>query len=103
MCRGQLVQTIEDALRIGHVTQGEVIRDSLLVQRARTRWVDQERLQLRREGDSTVIRPAIVERLFSKAIAGKEQRVPISIPEREREHPVEAADAVCAPLLPGVN
>jgi hypothetical protein len=64
--------------------------------------VRQDRLQLGAE-DELVPDERVVEGFVPETISGEEQLSRGSVPDREREHPVEVADAVGTELLVGVD
>ena len=63
----------------------------------------EQRLDLRREQEMSVRQQRVMQRLDAQAVAGKEQRLPIAVPQREREHAAEAVHAAFAPGFPGVH
>src|SRR5512135_1428406 len=62
-----------------------------------------KRFELRAEDELPLRQQRVVERLHAEPVASEEQRLPITVPQREREHAAEALDAGFAPLLPGVD
>ena len=57
----------------------------------------EEPLDLRGKGELLAV-PMIVEGLFPETVPCADQATPVSVPQREREHPVEAPDTVLTPL-----
>ena len=46
---------------------------------------------------------APIQRLDPEAIAGEEELVPVGVPDRKREHPVQSLDAAFSPGMPGLE
>src|SRR5262245_65904187 len=63
----------------------------------------EQALQLRAEHELAVRQQRVEERLDAEAIAREEERLAITVPEREREHAAKALDAGFAPLFPRVD
>src|SRR5205085_8015795 len=78
----------------------EVVADDRSVRLEPRLRVGAERSRLAREGEAPS-GVAVVEGLDAEAVARAEQPPPPAVPERDRPHPVEALDAVVAPLLVG--
>ena len=65
--------------------------------------VGEQRLQLGAEKKRAVRERRVVERLDAEPVAREEERLPVAVPEREREHAAEALDAALAPRLPRMH
>jgi hypothetical protein len=99
----ELLHALVDRLRIGHVAEGKVFLDRLRVDAALELRMQQQRLELRAEYDASVGQLGVVQRLHAEAVARDEQRLAATIPDCEREHAVEALQALDAPFLPRVH
>src|SRR3546814_7412861 len=94
MTGGQLLDARDDAIVVGHVTEGEEILD-----RGQVRFLPQQRiaeqsLEFRRERHRSVGQAHIVERLYPQPVAREEQAAALMIVDRKSEHAVEAQQAV---------
>ena len=101
--RRQLAGLVEDAARLGHVAEREVLLDCERVDLAIHRAVREQALELRAENQRPVVEQRIVQRLHAQPVTRQEQRGAIAVPQREGEHAAEALDAGLAPRLPGMH
>ena len=88
--------------RGGHALEGQIMVDRNRIDFHRDLRVRHQRRQLGAKGEE--VPPATVEqRLLSHAIPGKEEGLPLPVPDRDREHPPQALDARRAFLLEKVQ
>ena len=88
---GSFRDAAEDRARRSHVAELQIPRDGVLVERRRDAGQREQRLRLRREGETAAVGPR-VDRLDAEAVAADQQPAPIGIPQREAVHPVEPVD-----------
>ena len=98
MCRRQLVHALQHGPRRQHVFVGEELIERDRIELARDFRPDQQRLHFGRQPQA-LARSGPVERLLAGAVAGGDQRPRAAVPQREREHPAQAAREIFAPLL----
>jgi hypothetical protein len=96
----QLERGTEDGARLGHVAEREVVLDSVRIDAPLQRAVRQQRLELGAEQQVPVRQQRVVQRLHAEPVAREEQRLPVLVPQREREHAAEAVHAGFAPGFP---
>ena len=98
MCRRQLVDAAHGRQRRRDVAEREVGVQRLVIDLTRDLVVAEQRA-ISEAKLSTPSRRAVEQRLLADAVAGEEELLPTRVPEREREHAVELADAVDPMLL----
>ena len=103
MCRCELLYAAINRARIRYVTISKKLFDRLRVEPPVDVRAQRQRLQFRREEQPAIGQRTVIERLLAEPVARQEQRLPPRIPQRKREHPVEAVETSLAPLLPGVD
>ena len=101
--RRKLARSAEDGARFGDVAQREVFLDRRRVDVAAQSAVREQRFQLGSEQQRAVGQQRVMQRLHPEAVAREEQRLPVAIPQREREHAAQALDTILAPGFPGVD
>ena len=79
------------------VAWGSSVGEGVKVQLAGTGGIQQQRLQLRGEGEPRAIQ-SIVERLDAQRVSSQQEASPRPIPQREREHALQMSEAA-VPLL----
>jgi hypothetical protein len=94
----QLAHAVHGGQRSRHVPEREVAVERDVVDLTRDLVIVQQRTQLRCERQHAVA-DAVDQRLLADSIAGDEKLLPAVVPQREREHAVQVADAVGAVLL----
>src|SRR6185437_8523110 len=98
VAREQLADSLEERLLAGHEPGGEELGQHLGIERGRDAPGREDRLDLGGE-QQLVARPRPVQRLDAEAVARQEEPPLAAVPDREREHPLEALDAALALLL----
>ena len=92
---GQLVDFGENRFRRRHIQHGEVILQRGEIQLARHGRILQQRFDFGRKQNA--VAPKIIKkRLHADAVAAKQQRPALAIPQREREHAVQARHKLLA-------
>src|SRR6185295_17894666 len=102
MRSGQLEDVAEEGQRCRDVRESQKLVEGGEVEVTRDIRVPEQRLDLGRE-QKAAVRGRVIERLLAKAIARREERPARLVPERKREHAVEAGDTVGAELLIEMN
>ncbi len=103
MRRRQLAHRAEDRARFGNVAEREILLDCERIDRPVEPGVQQQRLDLGREQQVPVRQQRVVQRLDAQAVARKEERLAVAIPQCEGKHAAEAFHAALAPRLPGMH
>src|SRR6058998_1733430 len=100
MGRRELPDSFEEGvLGMIEASPVEVVEDRALVWRG-PEASRQQALDLGGEGEAYAV-PVVVERFHSHAVPRAEEPAAISVPDGEREHPIEARDTELAPLPVG--
>jgi hypothetical protein len=84
------------------VLEGEVLDQGLGIQLGPEGGMGEHRLDLRAEQEGPVA-AGPVERLDAEAVPGQQQLAPLGVPERDREHPVQALERPLPPLREGAQ
>ncbi len=103
MAGGEFLHALIDRARIANITESEEFLDGTRVDLARKIGVLRQRLQFGPEDEGAIRQERIIERLFAQAIAGEKQRAVLRIPQHKGKLAGKMADAITAPLLPGVQ
>src|SRR5690349_22364708 len=93
----QLMNPTQQAAIARDVSECEIKIESLGIQLARAGRIDQQRLELGREGQGSIV-VTIEQRLFARSIARQKHPAFRSIVQRERKHSVQPAQTLIAPL-----
>jgi hypothetical protein len=98
----QLLHALQHGSRREHVFVGQELIERDRIELARDFRADQQRFDFRRQQQSARrLRP--IQRLFTRAIAGGNQRARAAVPQGEREHAAQPPEEVLAPLLVRVH
>src|SRR5262245_20915407 len=96
--RRQPKNVLEGSCRIGHVPEGEKIRDRLRINLPYYGRMLEERFDLRTE-DQGVANKRIVQRLLAHPVARHEKLVIALVPDCKCEHPTKSLDTSLALFL----
>jgi hypothetical protein len=102
MTRKQFIDVLVDSIRGNGVPEAKEVCQTTGIQLAGNIRISKERLYLRSEGELGAA-PEVVERFFTDAITREKQPLPRSIPDGNRKHAIESAEAIDIPLFVGMQ
>ena len=99
MARRQPLDAGEQRCGSGGGAVGEIVRQGRVIQLRSDRLGREQRLDLRREVERSVIRVHVVQRLLPHTIPGEEEFFAATVPDGEGKHPPELVDGPRALFL----